>query len=71
MLNAGRLKKVRNLDQKRGAAENYYAVLVKNSAGMFETLLFTELEVVTARYRVRMNPEDELLPARCDRLLLR
>jgi hypothetical protein len=69
MLKTGRLHKVENLDQKFGAAGSYYAVLVTNVAGRHETLLFTDGEIAHARYRVKMNPEDEVKPNRCDRLL--
>ena len=71
MLKTGKLSKVENLDQKFGAAANYYSVLVFNQAGQHETLLFTDMEIAGARYRVKMNPEDESQPNRCDRLLFR
>lgn len=69
MLKTGKLQRVENLDQKFGAADNYHAVLVVNRAGMHETLLLTDLELAAARYRVKMNPEDELRPNWLDRLL--
>ena len=69
MLKTGKLQRVENLDQKFGAADNYHAVLVVNKAGLHETLLLTDLELAAARYRVKMNPEDELRPNWLDKLL--
>ena len=71
MIQTGKLEKVQNLDQKLGADDEYFRALVVSPAGQHETLLFTDSEIASARYRAKMNPEDEILPRWCDRLLFR
>lgn len=65
----GTLIRQPNLDKKSTANFWYIKLLVKNSNGRLETLIFTEKEVDRARERTSKNPEDEILPGFFDRCL--
>ena len=64
----GHLTQVDNLDQKFGAADQYYRVLVQSDT--LETLLITEHELDQIRERVAKNPEDtEMVPSGWDKFI--
>jgi len=55
----GRVVEVINQNKKKGAADTYEAVLLKNDAGVHE-FLFTKVELDVAYSRARKNIEDTL-----------
>ncbi len=65
----GTLIRRHNLDKKSAADPWYFSILVKNPEGKYETLLCTEEDLVYARQRTRMNPEDEAVPTWIDKLV--
>ena len=65
----GTLTRHHNLDKKSAADPWYFSILVKNAEGEYETLLFTEESIASARQRTRMNPEDEAHPTWIDKLV--
>lgn len=65
----GLLQRKSNLDKKATADPYYYAVLVKNAEGNYETLLLTDTDLTRARERTRLNPEDETTPTLFDKIV--
>lgn len=55
----GRVIEVINQNKKKGAADTYEAVLLKNNIGVHE-FLFTKVELDVAYSRARKNIEDTL-----------
>ena len=54
----GALHRTQNLDQKSGANEAYWRLLIKDEKGAYETLLITDHELKRCRDRAKKNPED-------------
>ena len=58
-IKAGRLIPVYNKVRKANAKKSYLAVWVEDAKGNNEEcLLFTEKEILRAKHRAEMNPED-------------
>lgn len=56
----GKIVEVVNQNKKKGSADTYHSVLLKNDAGMVQEFLFTNVELNVAFSRARKNIEDTL-----------
>lgn len=57
----GQLVLLKNKNKGKSENEKYFAIIVNNSGiGIYQNLLFTELEIKQALNRAVKNPEDDL-----------
>jgi len=57
-IQAGKIYRIKNQEKKGAANDHYNMIVVEDSSGKLEELLFTDSDVLKANIRAKRNKED-------------